>query len=977
MTNTPMATDSQNEAIKRIQEALSTGAVTLNLSGLELTEVPEAIAQLTNLQTLDLRNNQLTSVPEAIAQLTSLTTLNLHNNQLASLPDIITNLISLKELVVKNNQLTSLQDSIEKLINLQRLSLSQNQLMSIPDSIGRLIKLQILSLGNNNFSEFPRSITQLTNLKLLALGKNQIKNISVNNLIGIQTLALNDNQLKYLPDEISQLQDLQELYLNNNEIQSLPEDINQNKSIKKFFASRNKLISIPKALCYLDDLEELHISGNLLTRLPEEIGNLRKLRKLYLSRNNLTHIPNSILNISSLERLSLYYNDNLGLPPEILDFSPQKILDYYFRTRQGEKRPLNEAKLIFVGYGAVGKTSLVNRLVNNIFDRDSSQTEGIQITQWPIRLNNFENVKLNIWDFGGQEIMHATHQFFLTQRSLYILVLNGRQGHEDADTEYWLNLIESFGKESPVLIILNRIESHAFDLNRRALRQKFPNIVDFINTDCKTGYGIDTLRQTIERETNRLKHLRDAFPASWFGIKDQLATMPENFISFEHYRTLCNSQGETNPQAQNDLAIYLHSLGIVLNYKDDPRLRDTHILNPHWITKGIYTILNANTLTQSKGEINVSDFATILDPIAYPPERHTYLFELMRKFELCFRFPEDEGRYLIPQLLDKQQPPEADTFEPTECLNFQYHYPILPEGLLPRFIVRTYSHSTSQPRWRTGVILSFEGDTALVKADIQDKKVYILVKGSSSGRRRLLAVIRSDFERIHSDFSFTPQEIVPVPNHPEVLISYKKLRIMEKNNIPTIQEVIDEDVLNLNVAELLNGVDLEGTRKPETIHNPNKKALRLFYSYSHKDEALRDELETHLKLLQRQSLIESWHDRRIAPGQEWKGEIDSNLERADIILLLISADFIASDYCYDIEMTRALERYAAKKAEVIPIILRDCSWHSAPFGKLQALPKDAKAVTNKDAWYSHDPAWTDVERGIATVIKQWKRDRLS
>jgi internalin A len=93
-------------------------------------------------------------------------------------------------------------------------------------------------------------------------------------------------------------------------------------------------------------------------------------------------------------------------------------------------------------------------------------------------------------------------------------------------------------------------------------------------------------------------------------------------------------------------------------------------------------------------------------------------------------------------------------------------------------------------------------------------------------------------------------------------------------------------------------------------------------------------------------------------------------------LLLVSASFIASDYCYDIEMKRALERYNAKEAEVIPIIIRDCSWHSAPFGKLQALPKDAKAITNKEAWYSHDPAWTNVERGIATVIKEWKRDRL-
>ena len=129
----------------------------------------------------------------------------------------------------------------------------------------------------------------------------------------------------------------------------------------------------------------------------------------------------------------------------------------------------------------------------------------------------------------------------------------------------------------------------------------------------------------------------------------------------------------------------------------------------------------------------------------------------MRKFELCFTFPDDQGRYLIPELLDKQQPEEAEQFEPGECLNFQYHYPVLPEGLLPRFIVRTHVLSTRAARWRTGVILDWEGNRALVKADKEDKRVFISVKGPTSrGRRELLSVIRHDFEHIHRSFKFTP-----------------------------------------------------------------------------------------------------------------------------------------------------------------------------------------------------------------------------
>jgi internalin A len=581
-------------------------------------------------------------------------------------------------------------------------------------------------------------------------------------------------------------------------------------------------------------------------------------------------------------------------------------------------------------------------------------------------------VRLNIWDFGGQEIMHATHQFFLTQRSLYILVLSGRQGPEDADAEYWLNLIQSFSNESPVIIVLNKIKEHPFDVNRCGLQQKFPDIKDFIETDCENGLGLDEMRLAIEHETDRLKHLRDAFPASWFGIKDKLAAMTENFITFERYRSLCNEQGETDGKSQNSLASFLHSLGIILNYNDDPRLQDTHVLSPHWVTKGIYTILNAETLANKKGELNVCDFATILDPNDYPSERHPFLFELMRKFELCVRFPDDEGRYLIPQLLDKQQPPEAETFDPAECLNFQYHYASLPEGLLPRFIARTHTLSTDH-RWRTGVILEFDGDRALVKADVQDKRVLISVTGSPLGRRTLLNIIRFNFEYIHNSFTFIPQEIVPVPNHPDILISYQELRVMEQNGIATFPKVSGEKVLSLNVIELLNGVDLQGTRKAGFMQDTNSKALRVFCSYSHKDETLREELETILKPMQRQGFIESWSDHKITAGQELDEEIKKNLKRADIILMLVSADFIASDYCNDIEVAQAIKRHEANEARVIPIIVRDTNWRSSPLRKLKALPYDAKFIKDNPDWPSRDTAWRNVSEGIEKVIKEWKR----
>ncbi|MCP4656161.1 MAG: toll/interleukin-1 receptor domain-containing protein [bacterium] len=142
-------------------------------------------------------------------------------------------------------------------------------------------------------------------------------------------------------------------------------------------------------------------------------------------------------------------------------------------------------------------------------------------------------------------------------------------------------------------------------------------------------------------------------------------------------------------------------------------------------------------------------------------------------------------------------------------------------------------------------------------------------------------------------------------------------------------------------------------------------AVDAFFSYSHKDEVLREQLEVHLAPLKREDAIRTWHDREILAGEDWDGEIDKHLERADLILLLISPDFLASDFCFDREMTRAMKRHRTGEARVIPIILRPCDWQRAPFGQLQALPKDGKPVTS---WPDRDQAFLDVEQGIRRAI---------
>lgn len=154
------------------------------------------------------------------------------------------------------------------------------------------------------------------------------------------------------------------------------------------------------------------------------------------------------------------------------------------------------------------------------------------------------------------------------------------------------------------------------------------------------------------------------------------------------------------------------------------------------------------------------------------------------------------------------------------------------------------------------------------------------------------------------------------------------------------------------------------TRPAPPAHRP---PLELFYCYDRKDEGLRERLETHLKLMQRTGLIEEWHDRKIGASEEWEDEINQHLESAPIILLLVSANFLASDYVWDVEMKRAMERHERGEARVIPIILSPCDWQAAPFAKLQALPKDAKPVTT---WSNRDMAFMEIAKGIREVIER-------
>jgi internalin A len=709
-----------------------------------------------------------------------------------------------------------------------KLDLSMLGLEVIPESVAGLTHLQSLHVFSNQLKELPEFLGNLTQLEFFNAGGNELTALpeSLGRLTQIQELEVRFNQLIALPDSLGRLTRLRRLDLRHNRLTALPESIGRLTALESLYVEGNQLTALPESIGELKQLQRLEAGSNRLTGLPESLGQLPRLERLYINDNQLTALPESLRGLPSLIRLYLHGNDALGVPPEILgpsvhqadeerpSVSPASILDYYFRTQRG-RRPLNEAKLILVGRGGVGKTSLVNRLVYDRFNPKEEKTDGIGISAWSLTLGR-DQVRLNVWDFGGQEIMHATHQFFLTRRSVYLLVLNAREGEQDANVEYWLKIIESFGAESPVIVVINKIKDHTFDLNRRGLREKYPAIRDFIQTDCENGAGLPELRKMIEREADRLENLRDPFPAEWFKVKDELAQMKQSYLSFDQYRAFCVQRGVSEPESQEKLASVLHRLGTVLNFRDDARLCDLNVLQPEWVTRGIYKLLNADALARTGGVMELSDLGHLLDRKEYPFETHGYLIDLMKKFDLCFEFEGWKGaRYLIPELLGKQEPALHD-WQSSDLLRFQYHYNILPEGLLPRFIVLTHDKSEGLPRWRTGVVLAFDGNEALVKADVQDRRLFITVRGSAEGRRRLLSVIRAQFEHIHRTIpKLEAVERVPVEDNPKATVGYDHLLKLE--GLGEAQYWPEGARYPIRLADVLNGYETPKEREKKRL----------------------------------------------------------------------------------------------------------------------------------------------------------------
>ena len=445
---------------------------------------------------------------------------------------------------------------------------------------------------------------------------------------------------------------------------------------------------------------------------------------------------------------------SLDLPESLLNQGPAAVNAYLKSlTRREATQPLNRIRLIFLGYGQSGKTSLVRALHNeDVVAGEGDMTPGIEIREWPVPESA---IKAHVWDFGGQVMAHATHQFFLRESCVYVLVMEPRaEINANQQAQYWLEHVRLFGKDAPVLLVGNKVDVTALHLDLNTLKDSYPNLVGFFPLSC-TGYR-DQYRHEFEIFRNALAAaLRQAgthqllFTPRHFAVLVALRQRPKDqaFLPKPDYEALCDrhqvaAAGELDRGWLLDL---LDKLGEVVHFPGIDWL-GAYVLNPRWLTYGVYTLLYSEEARVAAGRLTQGQVITILgrggcpdnagNPLAFSPVQSRFILDAMQRFELCYALPEAADTFILPDLLSSDRPDELG-FDKNQALAFDLDFAaLLPRHLMTSFIVRRHAEIARQRVWQNGVVLGSRNwqAEALVQADHHRRRLSLWVAGKDAAR---------------------------------------------------------------------------------------------------------------------------------------------------------------------------------------------------------------------------------------------------
>lgn len=518
----------------------------------------------------------------------------------------------------------------------------------------------------------------------------------------------------------------------------------------------------------------------------------------------------------------------------------QEILKWQRAQQAGTLQPIHEAKVIFIGESNYGKTHLIELLRQGEIKREIKTTHGIERSQITIPYKG-KDIRLNIWDLGGQEFMRSTHQFFFSERTLYVLVTLARR--ERNELNHWLKLANQLGNKAPVLVVINKIDLDAHDLDRKSLERDYPNIIGFVRTsinDCKEGKAADTLEALKNKiiatvsDKELMPGVFEQRPPEWFTVKEELEKLEatgRDFITYKEYENLQFIKDLPEEERKSNLKL-LSMIGAVVSFVDDPRLIDTNVINPQWILDGVYAIINdPKVKDESKGRLHIDDLERILPGDKFPKARHAYLLELMKKFNLCYAAKDQRDIYFIPDLFEDIEP-DFD-WDGEASMHFRYNYDDFPPNVfMARFIVEMHQDIQEDKRWRSGVYISNGSCRAKVYQTFRKNYIHIEVMGNKDERRSYLYAIRDTFRKLHKPFpQMNIKQEVLYKDH---WLDYELLSKLEEKNKPFYHVELDED---LPVTDILNGYSTPKDRKGDQKH------IKIFLASSSELKEEREQFE--------------------------------------------------------------------------------------------------------------------------------------
>ena len=827
------------------------------------------LKDLENLTSLDLRDSNLTSV-NFLEELRNLTSLDLSNNKLRDF-SFLFKLKSLTSLNLSYNKLTKAK-SLKELKNLTSLNLSYNKI-STTSFLKELNNLNSLNLGYNNLTDVS-FLKELKNLNSLILGYNKLTDVSflkelknLNSLIlgynkltdvsflkelkNLTTLDLRDNNLTDV-SFLKELKNLNSLNLGYNKLT----DVSFLKELKNLTTLdlRNNNLTDVSFLKELKNLNSLILGYNKLTDVsflkelknlttldlrnnnPTDVSFLKELKnltKLNLRYNNLTDVS-FLKEMPQLDYVDLSDNPIINPPEKFWKAGLDKIRNYFKQLEEQGEDYLYEAKIIFVGEPGAGKTSLINKILDINTPISSSaikETVGILIKEYsfPFISNTSINFKTNLWDFGGQDIQYTLHQFFLTSRALYVFLIDDRK--ENADLDYWFNIIKLLGEGSPVLVVANEIYKEGvinFDYPTYKARYKDIKMelrqVDLSKIDDRLKDVINKIKEM----ACCIKGIGDPLPQKWIPIRrDLLDLKSRKHIKYsEEYLKICSENELNEKNDQETLARLFHEIGVFIHFANDENLMDTIFIDPQWITDGLYTIIKDKALRENQG-IFSKDKIYQLWGNKYTTEEKSMLMRLMLKnnFEVCYKLTDSaEERYLFPLLLPFERPAEVDDWGYTDNLKFRFQYQFMPKGIITRLLVRLsdyiYKEDGKSIIWRIGAMLSNNKTMAFVYEDISKdgrKVLDIFVRGDQYNKREFLSLIRQEIEYIHkSTFKNIPVEkYVPCncikcadrSTENPTYFDYNTLLLYKNSREESINCTSAGSITKVSVDKLLEGIE--------------------------------------------------------------------------------------------------------------------------------------------------------------------------